>query len=437
MTEDTKKKTTTKKTTTSTSKSSTTSKKTTTKKSTTTKKATTPKRTTPVRKEPVVEKKIEETIDDIDIVFETKKIPIHIEGAEEVNRQIERQNVTSIEEPIIEKEPVVEKVKLPKESKKKKFRLSKRGIIIIALLFILIDAIFVAVVVTISKSKKEKTKEENVEVIELDKKKDSNNDVTEDKSVKNIDRSKYDLDKLKQLDDIDTKIDFFNYNNIDRYIDYKKKHSKLETEMVIVYVNIGLDRDFYTDIKNSPYTNTNKVIANKYYKLDNNYEPSNLVNVDSKYSSGSRKMVKEAAEAFNKLAEDAKKEGLYIRAVSTYRSYTYQNDLYNRYVSKDGQAAADTYSARAGHSEHQTGLAVDVDNIQNNYTDFGITKEFTWMKENAYKYGYILRYTKDNEWITGYKDEPWHYRYVGKEVAEYIQNNPMTYEEYFVRFIDK
>jgi len=207
--------------------------------------------------------------------------------------------------------------------------------------------------------------------------------------------------------------------------------------MVIVYVNIGLDKKFYTDIKTSPNQNTNTVLANKYYALSSTYEPKDLVAISSNYSSGTRKMTKDAKLAFESLAKAAKEQGYNIRAVSTYRSYSYQKDLYNRYAASDGTAKADTYSARPGHSEHQTGLAVDVDNNKSSYTSFGNTKEFTWMKENAYKYGFILRYTKDNEWITGYKDEPWHYRYVGVDIATYIQEHPMTYEEYFVRFLEK
>jgi LAS superfamily LD-carboxypeptidase LdcB len=207
--------------------------------------------------------------------------------------------------------------------------------------------------------------------------------------------------------------------------------------MIVVYVNMGLDKDFYTNIQKSPNLNTNTVITNKYYSLESDYEPANLKSIDDNYSSGNRKMVEEAANAFNEMAAAAKRDGFIVRAVSTYRSYIYQRDLYNRYVAKDGVENADTYSARPGHSEHQTGLAVDVDNSKDAYTSFGNTKEFNWMKENAYKYGYILRYTKENEWITGYKDEPWHYRYVGKEIANYINEHPMTFEEYYVRFLDK
>ena len=232
-------------------------------------------------------------------------------------------------------------------------------------------------------------------------------------------------------------ITFYKEENIDRYKRYKEQNAYLDNEKVIIYVNIGLDKDFYIDIKESPNIDTNIVLVNKYYYLSKDYVPSNLTAIDNNYSSGTRYMTKDAAVAFNQMASIAKKEGYNIRAVSTYRSYNYQNTLYNRYVKEDGIELADTYSARPGHSEHQTGLAVDVDNKVSSYTSFGNTKEFEWLKHNCYKYGFILRYTKENEWITGYKDEPWHYRYVGVDIATYIYNHNMTFEEYYVRFIEK
>ena len=243
--------------------------------------------------------------------------------------------------------------------------------------------------------------------------------------------------KLQMLDDINKKIDFFKMDYLDRYISYKEKNPNLDNETIVVYVNIGLDQDFYTNVKDSPYKYTNTVLSNKYYNLGKDYVPKDLTKINSKYASGDKYMTKEAAEAFEKMAEAAKKDGYNIRATSTYRSYSYQDGLYNNYANRDGKANADRYSARPGYSEHQTGLAVDVDNFNQSYTSFGKTKEYNWMKENCYKYGYILRYTKETEFITGYMTEEWHYRYVGNEIAKYIYEHPMTYEEYYVRFLDK
>ena len=141
--------------------------------------------------------------------------------------------------------------------------------------------------------------------------------------------------------------------------------------------------------------------------------------------------------AFKVKIKKAKEEGYTIRAVSAYRSYSYQANLYNNYVSKDGVSEADKYSARPGFSEHQTGLAIDVDNGISNFNDFENTKEYKWMMENSYKYGFILRYPKDKEYITGYIYEPWHYRYVGVAIATFITQNNLTYEEYYFKYIDK
>ncbi len=242
--------------------------------------------------------------------------------------------------------------------------------------------------------------------------------------------------KLKELNNINEKLDFFNMDYIDRYIAYKNSNPQLDLEKVIVYVNIGLDKKQFEDRRDSPNKYTNTVLVNKLNYLGDDYVPKNLEEINSKYAVSSGKYLeKEAKDAFEELSEAARKENYKIIAASTYRSYNYQKNLYNNYVNQDGTLKADTYSARPGYSEHQTGYAVDVSN-GTSYVTFGNTKEFTWMKENAYKYGFILRYTKENEFITGYMDEPWHYRYVGKEIAKYIQEHPMTYEEYYIRFLE-
>ena len=260
----------------------------------------------------------------------------------------------------------------------------------------------------------------------------SENTVIEETPTPNPNQEKYD-----KLGNVNKKIDFFKDEYLDRYIEYKEKHPEYDNETVVVYVNIGLDQEFYTNRKDSPFKYTNTVLCNKYYYLGSDYVPKDLTTINNNYSSGNKQMTKDATLAFEEMAKDAKKDGYTIRAVSTYRSYSYQENLYNNYASQDGKAKADTYSARPGYSEHQTGLAVDVDNAKVTYTKFGTTKEFGWMKDNAYKYGFILRYTKETEFITGYMNEPWHYRYVGKDIAKYIYEHPMTYEEYYVRFLDK
>ena len=146
-------------------------------------------------------------------------------------------------------------------------------------------------------------------------------------------------------------------------------------------------------------------------------------------------MVNVAKDAFESLSAAAQKEDLNIIAMSTYRSYTYQVNLYNRYKKQDGEAKADTYSGRPGQSEHQTGLAVDVYNKEEDYTKFHKTKEFLWMKDHAHEYGFILRFPEGKENETGYTYESWHYRYVGKDIAKYIKEHDISFEEYYATII--
>ncbi|MBR6948725.1 MAG: M15 family metallopeptidase [Bacilli bacterium] len=148
------------------------------------------------------------------------------------------------------------------------------------------------------------------------------------------------------------------------------------------------------------------------------------------------KLVSEAKSQYEAMAKQAAKEGLKLVATSSYRSYEYQEELYNNYAKRDGKEAADTYSGRPGYSEHQTGLAVDLYNGKELYTEFEKTKEFEWMQKNAHKYGFILRFPKDKEKLTGYEYESWHYRYVGEKIATYIHDNNLCFEEYYTMFIE-
>ena len=171
------------------------------------------------------------------------------------------------------------------------------------------------------------------------------------------------------------------------------------------------------------------VLVNKNYKIRSNYVPNDLVLINSNYSNNKQYLRKSAAISFEKMAKDIEKLGMKIIAVSTYRNYDYQRNLFNNYVKEKGINYASMCSAQPGHSEHQTGLAVDIANINLDYDNFDKTKEFIWIKDNAYKYGFIMRYPKDKVNITKYKYEPWHYRYIGKK-AKYLYMNNLSLEEY-------
>ena len=236
--------------------------------------------------------------------------------------------------------------------------------------------------------------------------------------------------KYDQLDNINNKITYFNDAYIDRYINYRNENPNLDIEKVIINVNIGLDQEVYTDAVKAINLNNPLILVNKYNYLEKDYVPNNLEKVSTVYALSNMKLVNIAKDAYEQMAKEAAKDKRKLVIMSSYRSYDYQVNLYNRYAKKDGKDKADTYSGRPGYSEHQTGLAFDLYNGKTVYTKFEETKEFDWMQENAYKYGFILRFPKDNEQETGYIYEAWHYRYVGKEIAKEIKEKNICLEEY-------
>lgn len=260
------------------------------------------------------------------------------------------------------------------------------------------------------------------------------------KSIDVITSNKYDKNIINYIS-----LNYFKEENLDRYIKYdfidtksvydttilKEKYNYEDT---VTYVNAYLDKDYYTNDIPLSKEEASKldVIVNKYYKLDKDYEPEDLTIINSKFASGTQKLRKEAAGKFEEMASDMLKENLKIYAGSTYRSYSYQEGLYNRYVKKDGFKEAETYSARAGYSEHQLGLAVDIVNGKWNYLSEG-DKEYTWLINNSYKYGFILRYPHESEYITGYVFEDWHFRYLGIDLATKVHESKLTYDEYIAR----
>lgn len=156
------------------------------------------------------------------------------------------------------------------------------------------------------------------------------------------------------------------------------------------------------------------MIVNKTYALPSTYNPNGLT--------------QETKDAFAELQRDASAAGYSMYSVSDFRSYEQQVTLYNNYVARDGKEAADTYSARPGHSEHQTGLTIDVNCAGAAFHD---TPEAKWLAENCWKYGFIIRFPRGKEDKTGYTYESWHIRYVGKDWAKKIYDSGLCLEEYF------
>ena len=208
--------------------------------------------------------------------------------------------------------------------------------------------------------------------------------------------------------------------------------------LILLFYTKDIDlfgQNFYENIKQIDNPDAIMVLVNKNYQLNNNYVPNDLEIISTSYAYENKSLRKEAKEAFEQLSEDAKNLGYKIVATSAYRDYDYQKKLFEEYTNEKGEAYALECSAKPGHSEHQTGLAVDVAGSNDDYDEFESSIEFPWLKENAHLYGFILRYPKGKEHITGFNYEPWHYRYVGKEVATIIYNENLTLEEYYNKYL--
>ena len=175
-----------------------------------------------------------------------------------------------------------------------------------------------------------------------------------------------------------------------------------------------------------------EILVNKDNILDKTYVPDDLVDAKSSYKDEilvNRMLL----ERFNLMKEDAKLFGYNIDIMSGYRDYCYQERIYNKLLNEKGYAYTFRSIAKPGCSEHQTGLAIDICVYQNDkcFIEHEIEdmEEIKWIIDNCYKYGFILRYPKYKEDITGYNYEPWHFRYVG-DIAKYLYNNNMVLEDY-------
>ena len=213
---------------------------------------------------------------------------------------------------------------------------------------------------------------------------------------------------------------------LDRYLAWAEAHQEDTPENAAFSVNADRDLDFYSAVSEAADPSGLAVLVNKHYALPADYVPE-LEALGAGYGYGSLRP--EAAQAFRAMADGARAEGVSLRSVSAYRSYASQKITYNNYLKKYRQSVVDDFSARPGHSEHQTGLALDI-NVASSKAHFENTKAFAWLKAHCAEYGFILRYDQGKEGVTGYRFEPWHYRYVGVDIAKAIMEQGLCYEEY-------
>lgn len=233
------------------------------------------------------------------------------------------------------------------------------------------------------------------------------------------------------LDEFEKQISCYNcYDKDSLNLYYQKYQESYSIEYVLNSINFP---EFYDYNTISPAITCNNIIlVNRKYYVGATYIPDSLVDIgDIPKIHRENEIIlldKQTLEAYTRMVHDATFEGIELTVFSGYRSYTRQEELFTH-------GNDPMYIAMAGHSEHQTGLAIDVSTKDTGLTlYFENTLSFHFLKNNAYKYGFILRYPKDKTEITGYGYEPWHYRYVGVEVAKYIYENNLTLEEYIYNY---
>lgn len=219
--------------------------------------------------------------------------------------------------------------------------------------------------------------------------------------------------------------DYYIPNHLQKYLELCKSNKDIDD--VIAIINTGSDKDFYTFTKE--VTNlSNSMLVNKFNYLPADYAPTDIESIRTMYAYSGHSIKSEVYDQFIKMWKDAQNEGLSLIINSSYRTFEEQNKIYNSYN--------DDYASRPGFSEHQTGLALDIVKPGYSGSSFESTDEFRWLKNNAYKYGFILRYPKNKEHITGYEYESWHYRYLGVDLATKVYQSGLTYEEYYAYYCE-
>lgn len=250
--------------------------------------------------------------------------------------------------------------------------------------------------------------------------------------ISNVDVKEYFL--KEKYDNISSYINALNFipKNISRYVAYHNRNQNMTYDNTVLNVNMNLDYDFYTNVNTLHNYLDITTLVNKYNKLPDNYEIDDLVVLDNEYSNKGEKVRKVIYNDLKKMFDDAKKDNINLNVISGFRTYEKQDTLFNNSIKKNGIDHALIYSAKPGYSEHQLGLAIDVNSVEENFKN---TNEYKWLKNNSYKYGFIERYPENKEYITGFGYEPWHYRYLGVDITTRIFTENITYEEYVVKFL--
>ena len=216
-----------------------------------------------------------------------------------------------------------------------------------------------------------------------------------------------------------------------RYKAYRKTHRNLSDDTIITYVNIGLDKKDYVDVEKTNIDDGILMIVNKHYTISEDYVPKT-----KEYGGMKAKLEESMVKDFDAMVKAGKKNEppSELFATRAYTTISEQNAIYDMSVIDNGEEVTLKTVPKPGYSEYQTGLDVNISGVSINFEQ---TREFKFLAAHAHEYGFILRYPKGKEKITGFEYEPYHWRYVGKEAAKIIHDKDITFEEYYATYVLK
>ncbi len=248
----------------------------------------------------------------------------------------------------------------------------------------------------------------------------------ENKEIDKLLNLSYNKNSVKFIDE-----KYFIFSNLEEYLDYYDENSDIDYKKVIAIINTNANDEWYKNVKNTDTNEVSLMLVNKYYGLSSDYVPEDLILISNKYSYEGNYVSESILDALIEMLNAAKTEGYTLVVSQGYRSYEDQKKAYDTYEKHHTTQEADVYAARAGYSEYQTGLSVLIKPYKKVVANAIESSEYNWLVDNSYKYGFILRYSQDKEDITGFKFDPWRYRYVGVNAATEIHEEDITFDEYY------
>ena len=227
---------------------------------------------------------------------------------------------------------------------------------------------------------------------------------------------------------------YFIYSHLDEYIRYFKDHDT-DYRNTVAIINTEANVDWIDNEKETDTSKNELMLVNRLYGLSEDYKVEDIVDVPTKYAYSGKKISQSILDNIIDLCESAKTEGYTFVVSDGFRSYKDQNDLYNSYANNYGKMEADKIVARPGHSEYETGLSFNLEIYGKNYDNYEVSPEYIWLKDNAYKFGFIFRFPKDKEDITLFEPDLFRLRYVGIEASTIINREDICFEEYYAYYV--